>query len=67
MQEVLPEATACRRFLLVHRNGWWQVPQRCAGPYVLFSDPARHEPGRPAPDSEKLDKTEAWLAMRCSG
>jgi hypothetical protein len=61
MKEVLPEAAGGRRFLLVHRNGWWQIPQRFFGPCVLFSDPARAEPNRPAPDREKLDQAHRWL------
>jgi hypothetical protein len=51
MQEVLPEATRCRRFLLVHRKGWWDVPERLAGHCVLFSDAARAEPNRKARSS----------------
>lgn len=64
MNEVLPDAANGRRFVLVHRNGWWQIPQRFAGACVLFSDPARAEPNRQAPDQEKLDKAEAWLLGR---
>jgi hypothetical protein len=64
MQEVLPEATRCRRFLLVHRNGWWKIPERMAGQCVLFSDAARAEPNRQWPDPEKLDQAENWLRTR---
>ena len=64
MQEVLPEATRCRRFLLVHRNGWWKVPERLAGDCVLFSDAERAEPNRQWPDQEKLDRAEDWLRRR---
>jgi hypothetical protein len=65
-KEVLPAAVACRRFVLVHRNGWWRVPARFAGCCVLFSDPTHAEPNRQAPDQEKLDKADAWLARRGS-
>jgi hypothetical protein len=61
MQEVLPEAAAGRRFLLIHRNKWWAVPALWAGPCVLFSNSARAEPNRPTPDREKLDQAQAWL------
>jgi hypothetical protein len=64
MQEVVPEATRGRRFLLVHRNGWWKIPERMAGECVLFSDAARAEPNRQWPDSEKLDQAENWLRTR---
>jgi hypothetical protein len=64
MQEVLPEATRCRRFLLVQRKVWWEVPERLAGRCVLFSDPARAEPNRQWPDQEKLDRVERWLNER---
>jgi hypothetical protein len=37
--EVLPEAAQGGRFVFVHRNGWWGVPQSVAGPCILFSDP----------------------------
>lgn len=64
MDEVLPEATMGRRFLFVHRNSWWQVPYGAAGPTVRFSDPARAEPNRAAPDQAKLAEAEAWLQAR---
>jgi hypothetical protein len=60
MEEILPEATQGRRFLLVHRNGWWKIPTEYAGACVLFSDPTRAEPNRPAPDQEKLERARAW-------
>jgi len=59
--EVLPEAARGRRFVLVHRNGWWEIPKSCAGPCVLFSDPANAEPNRLAPDKEKLALAQHWL------
>lgn len=65
-QEVLPEAKRGRRFVLVHRNGWWKIATEFAGPgpCVLFSDPARAESNRPAPDQEKLDRARDWLRRR---
>lgn len=33
LQEVLPEAVLCRRFLLVHRNRWWGVPRQLWGTF----------------------------------
>jgi len=65
-EEVLPEAARCRRFILVHRNGWWRIPPQFSGPCVLFSNPARAEPNRQAPDREKLDQAQRWLLNRRS-
>lgn len=64
MEEVLPKARRGERFLLVHRNGWWQVPSSEASDNVLFSDPAKAEPNRPSPDREKLGLAEAWYMAR---
>lgn len=63
-EEVLPEAREERRFVLVHRNGWWKVPDASAGRCILFSDPARAEPNRKTPDEEKLALAEQWLRRR---
>jgi hypothetical protein len=60
-QEVLPEAKAGKRFILVHRNRWSAAPTESAGPCVLFSDPARAEPNRPTPDSAKLEEARPRL------
>jgi hypothetical protein len=60
--EVLPEAKAGRRLVLVHRNGWWKVPRdKYKGPCVVFSDPAKAEPNRPTPDQSKLELAKSWL------
>jgi hypothetical protein len=64
-EEVLPQAKLSKRFLFVHRNRWWNIPKEDAGPCVVFSDPARAEPNRPAPDKEKLDLAQEWLRRRC--
>jgi hypothetical protein len=64
MKEVVPEAVAERRFLLVHRNGLWKIPPRFAGACVLFSNQALAEPNRQWPDREKLERAQAWLLKR---
>lgn len=61
LQEALPQAAAGKGFILLHRNRWWAVPIDWAGPCVLFSDPARAEPNRRAPDSTKLEQARRWL------
>ncbi len=63
MSELLPAATAGDRFILVHRNGWWSVPQDSAGPSIVFSDrPA--EQNRPTPDRDRLERAREWLRER---
>lgn len=64
VEEVLPAARAGERFVFVHRNRWWGVPQDEASDNVVFSDPARAEPNRAAPDASKLARAAAWLAQR---
>jgi len=64
LEEVLPAALAGERFLLVHRNSWWQVPREAACATVLFSDPLRAEPNRAAPDAAKLAAAATWLQSR---
>jgi hypothetical protein len=61
MEDVLPAARDGKRFVLVHRNGLWNVPTANAGDCVLFSDPMRAEPNRAAPDRDKLRAAENWL------
>lgn len=61
LKEAIPEAAVGRRFILVHRNRWWNVPQQWAGPCVLFSDPAQAEPNRRTPDLAKLEEARQWL------
>ncbi len=60
-EEVLPEAKAGRRFVLVHRKGWWDIPAGEYGACVLFSEQARAEPNRRTPDKAKLGHAENWL------
>jgi len=61
IQEVLPQATRGERFVLVHRNRWWDVPTQSESEYVVFSDHLKAEPNRPLPDREKLNRAERWL------
>jgi len=62
LDEVLPEAKAGKRFVLVHRNRWWKVSRdEHEGPCVVFSDPANAEPNRRVPDGTKLGLAENWL------
>jgi hypothetical protein len=57
LEEVLPEAKNSRRFLLVHRNGWWKVPTVSAGPCVVFS----RCPASASLAVADLDRASAWL------
>jgi hypothetical protein len=59
LEEVLPAARVGQRYVLVHRNSWWQVPNTQAAA-IEFSDPARAEPNRSAPDQARLDRAETW-------
>jgi hypothetical protein len=61
--EVLPAARQGLRFVLVHRNSWWQVPPTETSDTVEFSDPGRAEPNRPAPDQDRLARAKAWLRL----
>jgi hypothetical protein len=61
--EVIPAARAGNRYVLVHRNSWWQVP-RMDAVTIEFSDPTRAEPNRSAPDQERLHRSEAWCHLQ---
>jgi hypothetical protein len=63
MEGLLSAAAAGNRFILVHRNGWWKVPQVPTDFPVLFLDrPA--EQNRSIPDRDRLDRARAWLKER---
>ena len=60
--ELLPQARRGERLVLVHRKRWWAVPEDIDfGPNVVFSDAARAEPNRPAPDRTKIAAARSWL------
>ena len=59
--EVLPAARNGDRLVFVHRNRWWGIPPSEASEFVVFSDSARAEPNRQAPDEYKLIRAEEWL------
>ncbi|MGA3400954.1 MAG: hypothetical protein ABSC95_17185 [Acetobacteraceae bacterium] len=60
--ELLPAAMSGQRFVLVHRNGWWQVPKHFAARTIVFSDRVA-ESNRSSPDRDRVDRAQQWLDM----
>ncbi|HEY2357486.1 MAG TPA: hypothetical protein VGH86_08550 [Phenylobacterium sp.] len=60
LEEVLPQALAGDRFLIVHRNGAWRLDRSLAGPTVAFSS----NPISASPSKEPVERVRQWLVGR---
>ena len=61
--ELLPQAQAGQRFVFVHRNGQWGLPQSAASTTVVFSAPPGEWRGA-LPYQETWRRAEVWLRQR---
>lgn len=60
-EEVIPQAQAGRRFLIVHRNGAWRLNRALACETIIFSP----NPRSPYPAKSVSSAAGSWLERQC--